>query len=373
MRIAVSSVHCWPDVRRGGERYAHELAAALARAGHRVTLLSTGAAPGSDTVLGVPVRRLPVRRLPRRGGWPEPWGDLAVEAAFGLQAGAHLGPAALAGRLDVWHATSTGDGAAAALAGLAARGVRTVFTDHGFPAARSRDARPDRRAHRTVVRSIDDYVCVSTAAAQFLQADYGRSAAVVPPGVRLAEHAPAARRNARPTVLYAGSLTEPRKGLPLLLAAVALLRKELPDVDLELLGPGDPAAVLAAAPAAGRAAVTTCRLVDDAELRERYARAWVTVLPSVAESFGMTLVESLASGTPVVALTDGGGPADVVRPEVGRLAARTPEALAAALAAAVELAERPGTAEACRGRAADFDWDAAVVPAFERIYAGGAA
>ena len=43
----------------------------------------------------------------------------------------------LRGRWDVWHATSTADGAAAALLGRTGR-VRTVFTDHGFPARRSR-------------------------------------------------------------------------------------------------------------------------------------------------------------------------------------------------------------------------------------------
>src|SRR4051812_42875880 len=100
MRVALSSVHCWPDVRRGGERYVHELGAALQRAGHDVTVLSTGAVPGRGTVLGVPVQRLPVRSLPRSG-------PLGVELAFGAQALAHLGPAALRARVDVWHATST--------------------------------------------------------------------------------------------------------------------------------------------------------------------------------------------------------------------------------------------------------------------------
>jgi glycosyltransferase involved in cell wall biosynthesis len=378
MRVVLTSVHCWPDVRRGGERYAHELSAALTRAGHDVRLLSTGRTPGRDRVLGVPVQRLPVRHAPRRW-YPAPWTDLSVEGAFGAQAFEHLAGPLLAGPLsrrgvDVWHATSTGDGAAAALCGLVAGqlrpAVRTVFTDHGFPARASRDARPDRRLHRVVVRRIGAYVCVSRAAAGFLDRDYGRTAAVVPPGVRLEAHAVADRRATRPTLLYAGSLVEPRKGLPLLLAAVDLLLAEHPDLDVWLLGPGDPAAVLATAPAAARAAVSACRLATDDELRSAYAQAWVTVLPSHAESFGMTVVESLACGTPAVVLADGGGPAEIIDDDrIGRRAADSPQDLARACAEALELATRPATAAACRERAAHYDWDGAVVPALERVYA----
>ena len=371
MRVVLTSVHCWPDVRRGGERYVHELSAALDRAGHDVRVLSTGAQPGADRVLGVPVRRLPVRHAPRRR-FPSPWEDLAIESAFGAQALGHLAPAVLRGRVDVWHATSTGDGAAAAAVGRFAHrlrpGLRTVFTDHGFPARASRSKRPDARLHREVVRDIGAYICVSRAAAGFLDSDYGRNADVVPPGVRLADHAPAAR-TARPTLLYAGSLVEPRKGVDLLLEAVALLRVDVPDLEVWLLGQGDPSALVAAAPASARAAITEQRLASDAELRSAYARAWVTVLPSHSESFGMTVVESLASGTPVVVRRDSGGPAEIVTEAVGRTAEPSPADLARACAEALELATRPATVAACRDRAADFDWDARIVPAMEAVYA----
>lgn len=376
MRVVLTSVHCWPDVRRGGERYAHELSAALTRAGHQVRMLSTGIHPGRDEVLGVPVRRLPVRHVPRRH-YPEPWTDLSVEAAFGAQSLAHLAGPVLTGGVDVWHATSTGDGAAAAWCGTVAsrlgRDVRTVFTDHGFPARRSRDARPDRRAHGSVVRRIGAYVCVSRAAARFLEDDYGRAATVVPPGVRLDAHEVATSRHPHPVLLYAGSLTESRKGVPLLLEAAAILTADQPGLEVWLLGPGDARPTLDLAPAAGRAAVTRCGVVADDELRAAYASAWVTVLPSHAESFGMTVVESLASGTPAVVLETGGGPAEIVDDDrIGRRAPDTAEGLAAACADALELAAKPDTAAACRERAAAFDWDRAVVPAMERVYESAA-
>lgn len=360
MRVALTSVHCWPDVRRGGERYAHELAAALTRAGHHVDLLSTGSRPGRDAVLGVPVRRLPVRRLRR-------YGALDVEAAFGLQALGHLTRPVLSGRYDVWHATSTSDGAAAAELGRLRR-VRTVFTDHGFPARRSREARPDRRQHRAVVEHVGAYVCVSESAGAFLREDYGREPHVVPPGVRWSDHTPGTRER-RPTLLYAGALTEPRKGVADLLAAAALLAEEVPDLQVWLIGSGDPAALLDAA--ARPDLVTRCGPLDDGALRAAYGAAWVTVLPSVAESFGMTVVEGLACGTPAVVRTDSGGPAELVdRPGIGVLAGPTPPELAQALHQGLELAARPGTTAACRERARDFDWDHAVVPRMLEVYAG---
>lgn len=364
VRVVLTSVHSWPDVRRGGERYAHELSAALSRAGHDVRLVSTGRRTGTGSELGVPVRRMPVRRAP--GHYPEPWQDLAIERAFGAQAAAHLVPRL--GRFDVWHATSTGDAAAAAVTGRLRPGLASVFTDHGFPVRRSRDSRPDRREHLLVTRQIGAYVCVSRAAADCLQRDYGRRAAVVPPGVRFAAHHPA-RRHPRPVLLYAGSLVESRKGLPLLFEAVALLRRDAPDLELWLFGQGDAEPLLAAAPAEARAAVTRCEVLTDDDLRQAYAAAWVTVLPSHAESFGMVVVESLASGTPAVVLREGGGPPEIVdSDDVGRRTDATAESLAEACAEALELARQPGTVEACRARAEQFDWDGAVVPALTRVY-----
>ena len=226
MRIVLSSPYCWPEVLRGGERYLHELGSALQRSGHDVLIVSAAQSPSRDEILGVPVVRLRRRRWAR-------FAELEEEVAFGLQALAAVGWR----RYDVWHATGTADAAAAAVVGRGKPG-RTVFTDHGFPAARSRLARSDRRFHSLVVRHIDAYVCVSRAAAGYLSHDYGRQATVVPPGVELAAYRPAKRAHV-PTLLYAGSLSESRKGLPLLAEAVRRLRRRLPRLRFEVFGPGE--------------------------------------------------------------------------------------------------------------------------------------
>ena len=87
---------------------------------------------------------------------------------------------------------------------------------------------------------------------------------------------------------------------------------------------------------------------------ELFHRAWVSALAAYNEAFGLVLVESLACGTPVVGMADGGVPEIVDRPGIGTLFDGSGEDLARALLETLELAEDPRTAERCRARAADF-------------------
>jgi glycosyltransferase involved in cell wall biosynthesis len=357
-RIVLSHVYAWPEVRRGGERYVHELGAALRDAGHDVRIVTTAPSPSRGTQLGVPVRY-----LRRRRAWPARFGELADEVAFAGQASALL-----AGRrLDVWHALGTSDGAAAAALGKVRR-WRSVYTDLGIPDREYRRTRTDRRLHDALVRTVDAYVCLSRAAGDRLRHDYGREPVVVGGGVDMARFAPAAQRHPRPALLFSSALDLPRKNLGLLLEAVAVLRTTRPDVELWLSGPGDPAPTLAAAPPAAREAVVDLGVGANEDLIGLYGRTWVTVLPSRYEAFGLVLLESLACGTPIVALTDGDGPAELVTEGVGFTCAGDAASLAEACDKALELATLPGTVEACRDAAWAHDWRRVIVPRLERVY-----
>lgn len=365
MRIALTSPYTWPEIRRGGERYVHELAWGLSVAGHDVRIVSTAARPSRGRVLGVPVRHL--RRRHVASGW---FGRVSDQVAFGAQALARIGPSAI----DVWHAVGVSDGAASALVSSWRDDVRSVFTAIGIPDADTVRRRPDRRLHRYVVDHVDAYVCISDAAGARLRADHGRDPVVIPPGVDLAAFRPAVRRHDHPAILFAGSNDVARKNLPLLLEAVAHLRTRRGDVELWLVGPGDPDPVLRGAPPGAREAVTVAHLADADELRERYARAWVTVLPSVEEAFGMVVIESLASGTPAVVRADGGGPAEILTSDhdAGVVCGPTAVELADACERAFELAALgPATVAACRGVAGRYDWRRSIVPRVEAVYAGG--
>ena len=92
----------------------------------------------------------------------------------------------------------------------------------------------------------------------------------------------------------------------------------------------------------------------------------------------MVVLESMATGTPVVCTRDGALQEWISSEKVGRLfdpggnpaTAVEPEnvdGLVRALDEAIELSRQPETALACRARAEQFSWSA-VGPEFERTY-----
>jgi glycosyltransferase involved in cell wall biosynthesis len=140
---------------------------------------------------------------------------------------------------------------------------------------------------------------------------------VVPNGVDLERFRPGDARAARvrlgidpdrPTILFAGAdLADRRKGGDLLRDALRML-----DRDVQLV-------VAGGASVPGLDAIPLGTLTDD-EMPLAYAAADLYVLPSRADNFPNTVVESLACGTPVVAFRVGGVPELVRHLETGWLA-----------------------------------------------------
>ena len=106
---------------------------------------------------------------------------------------------------------------------------------------------------------------------------------------------------ARPYVLFVGTL-EPRKNVPLLLEAFALLRR---DLDAQLLVVGargwldEPIYAAHARSGVGEAARFVGSLGEE-ELALLYSHAGVFALPSLYEGFGLPVLEAMACGAPVV-------------------------------------------------------------------------
>lgn len=354
MRIAITHPYSWPEVRRGAERIIVETSRALAARGHDVTVLSAGDSASRREADGV--RTIRYRRL-----FDDPFRH---ERWFGWR----VLPALRRGRFDAVHSMMPAD-AVAAIRTARAAGHRTVYEELGNPIRAKIETRPDRALRERVIRDIDVYGCMSQFSRRFLDEEWGRSGAIIPGGVRLADFAPAPR-SVEPTVLLSGALDRPEKGLAELLAALAVLAERRPDVRLLLSGPGEPAPILAAAPEAARIRTELLPIGEPQALADRYARAWVTCLPTVWDSFGLVVVESLAAGTPVV-VGPSGAPREIVGPDVGVVAeALDPRPLADALERALALAGAPGTVDACRTVAERFDWDLAIAPLLEELYAG---
>ncbi len=113
----------------------------------------------------------------------------------------------------------------------------------------------------------------------------------------------------RPFVLFAGR-REYRKDLPTLLAAFDRLLQRYNDLELVLVGPAGDAwdSTWATAPSAVQARTTTMEHQTQQDLELLYGAAQALVLPSLWEGFGLTGIEAMACGTPVVAAEAGAMP-----------------------------------------------------------------
>jgi phosphatidylinositol alpha-mannosyltransferase len=228
----------------------------------------------------------------------------------------------------------------------------------------------EEKFHERVVREIDVYGAMSRYALGLLAEEYGREGVLTPGGVNLTTLYPSVARTPDPTLLFSGAILEPRKGVATLLEALPLVAREEPDVRLLLSGPGDATQLLQAAPAAARERTDAIGLGEVDGQRERYGRAWATVLPSKHDSFGQALLESLACGTPIVATTHAAVP-ELVTPATGALCEPDdPASLAEACLRAFELARHPETTEACRASAEPYDWLTRLAPRYEHYYRG---
>jgi glycosyltransferase involved in cell wall biosynthesis len=363
VRIALTHAFCWPEVRRGAERFVPALGAALARRGHDVVSFSAAWEPEEGVIDGV--RNVRLRRRHAAG--------YRHEADFGRR----LLPRLVGERFDAVHGLGRYDVLAAIRSARLRRdGRTTMITDLGLPDPVwwREQGRLQAWAARKVVSSVDVYSAMSRTAVERLRAGYGRAdGVVVPGGVDLASFVPARERAPRPVILFSGAITEPRKGVAVLLRALPLIAEAEPEVELWLSGPGDAGELIAAAPPTARERVRALGIGEAARQHERYGAAWITCLPSTNDSFGMALVESLACGTPLVTSTDSAPKELVKEGATGELCAPgDPRSLADACLRGFELARSPLTVARCRASAEPFDWDQGLAPLCERLYREGA-
>ena len=350
MRIGFIAEQCLAPVPGGTGRYSRELAAALARTAPPGSQVLGRTAwhrdPAAATITGVAgPRRLPLGRRALVAAWdhgvgPRVAGDL-VHAPTPLAPPRGRRPLVVTVHDAVpWTHPET----------LTPRGVAW-------------HVRAVTRAARQADLLVVPTQAVATALAGFLELDPARLQ-VVGEGVSADLTVPVdaearARRLELPQQFVLAIATlEPRKGLGRLLAALV----QVPDVPLLVVGqqgwggldPLAEAARLGLAP--GR--VRLLGRVGDADLATVLGRASVLVQPSLAEGFGLPVLEAMAAGTPVVtsadpALVEVGGGATVV-------AADGVDGLAAALAGVLADEQlRQDLSRRGRVRAADFSWDRA--------------
>jgi alpha-1,3-rhamnosyl/mannosyltransferase len=234
--------------------------------------------------------------------------------------------------------------------------VPQVITVHDLAFERLPDCfdrrfrRYTHRTHRAAARSSSVVICVSETTAADARELWG----IDPDRIVVARHGPgqllppgSADASEPEHFLYVGD-AEPRKNLPTLLDAYRRYR------DLS----ADPLVLVLAGSAQAQAAgVVVDRDPPRARLAELYSKAVALIQPSLYEGFGLTALEAMTAGTPVIA-SEIGGLRETCRDAARYFDPHDPEVLARAMA---ELAESPPLraqmSELGRRRAADFSWE----------------
>jgi len=342
VRIALLSPAFWPEVRRGTERFVRELGDALIAAGHRPTLITSHRrAPSRAIEDGLEVIR----------NWRPP--DARLRRRMFEEHLTHVPFSYLSlqrGRFDLAHAFYPTDALAAAR--WARRtGKPSVLSFMGIP---HRRALANRRFRTEITirafAEVDATVALSEAAALACERWIGVRPRVIYPGIDLETFSPGGVRAEQPTIVCAAALEVPRKRIPLLLEAFAIVRRRHSAARLVLSRPKRDDA-LRELDQRWLDGIELADLDDVTALAGAYRSAWVSALPSRDEAFGLVLAEALACGTPVVGSQEA-GIGELLDARVGRLfSGEDPAGLADALLECVELARDPSTAAACRARA----------------------
>ncbi|WP_459548443.1 glycosyltransferase family 4 protein [Nocardia sp. X0981] len=169
----------------------------------------------------------------------------------------------------------------------------------------------------------------------------------------------AAVRSPEPRVVVLSRLV-PHKQIEDALTAVARLRGRIPQLRLDVIGDGwwagklkDQAAALGIAEA-----VTFHGHVGECRKHELLARAWVHVLPSRKEGWGLAVIEAAQHGVPTVGYRSSLGLTDSIIDGVTGVLADDADQLAAIVGDLLDdAAARTIMGEKARARAREFSWE----------------
>jgi glycosyltransferase involved in cell wall biosynthesis len=248
--------------------------------------------------------------------------------------------------------------------------VPTVFTCHHTYVQEARHvpraawkiglAPLERRSYALADRTI----AVSESTKRVLTGTYrlaGERVAVIPNGVTASFlRAPAPRTAVANEILYVGRLDR-RKGIDYLLRSMTVVGRRAPQIRLHVVGEGGLLPWLEEFKRRHRLNVVLHGRLSDQKLEELYGLVAVQLVPSAFEGFGISVLEGMAHGVPVIG-TDTDGIRDIIHDSENGLLVLygDEEALAEAI---LRLCEDPREGEVLAERAAQrldgFGWRAA--------------
>ena len=295
MRIGIVCPYSF-DVPGGVQFHVRDLAEHLIGTGHEVSVL----APADDDT------PLPWYVEAAGRAVPVKYNGSVARLAFGPVSAARVRRWLGDGDFDVLHIHEPVSPSLSMLALWAATGpiVATFHTSN----LRSRAMQAAYPFLRPSLEKISARIAVSEDARRTVVEHVGGDAVVIPNGVYVDRFARAAVRPQwqgtaqRPTVAFVGRIDEPRKGLPVLAAAVPAVLAARPGTRFLVLGRGDGDEALEGLAEEHRAAVELLGPLGDEEKAALLRSADVYVAPHTGgESFGIVLVEAMSAGAAVVA------------------------------------------------------------------------
>lgn len=368
MRIGIVCPYAW-DVPGGVQFHIRDLAEHLIRLGHEVSVL----APADDET------PLPPYVVSAGRAVPVPYNGSVARLNFGFLSAARVRRWLHEGTFDVIHIHEPASPSLGLLSCWAAQGpiVATFHTSN----PRSRAMIAAYPILQPALEKISARIAVSEYARRTLVEHLGGDAVVIPNGVDVdffAEADPNPDWSGQ-TLGFIGRIDEPRKGLPVLMAAFPKIVEACPEVRLLVAGRGDEEEAVATLPAELRSRVEFLGMVSDEDKARLLRSVDVYVAPNTGgESFGIILVEALSAGAAVLAsdldafaqVLDQGGAGDLFANENADALAAGATALLRDPARRAELSAK-GSAHVRR-----FDWStvgADILAVYETVTDGAAA
>lgn len=279
------------DVPGGVQNHVLGLARYLCHAGHQPYVLAPGDLGSATEMLDV-TDFASVEFASAGAAVPVRYNGSVARVNFGPFSAARVRRWLRRGRFDVLHIHEPITPSISLLALWAAEQPVVATFHAAMP--RSRSMQLAGGVLRGAIEKIDASIAVSESARNVVVQHLGRDAVVIPNGIEFDDFARLPQmRTDHPRLIFLGRLDEPRKGLDVLLAAVPLIMKTRPDLEVIVAGRGN------------RPLPEWCSSLGMISAEAKIAllgSADVFVAPHLArESFGIVLLEAMASGVPIVA------------------------------------------------------------------------
>lgn len=328
MRIGLVCPYTW-DIPGGVQYHVRDLAETLLALGHHVQVLTPANdeddLPSYVTCAG---RAVPIR-----------YNGSVARLQFGPVAAARVRRWLRDGHFDVLHVHEPAAPSLSLLTCVLAKGP-IVATFHAAT-VRSRWLSAVGGVLQPFMERIAGRIAVSDLARRVQVEHLGGDAIVIPNGVDVSHFASAAPLPGYPragmTIGFLGRFDERRKGLPILLEALALVASAHPDLHLLVAGRGDESDLYDELPDILAGRVTVLGEISEDDKARMLASIDIYCAPNLGgESFGVILVEAMAAGAAIVAsdldafrrvLNDGTAGVLVGRSNVSALAAGLSELL----------------------------------------------